>query len=175
MIEGQLRLRNLQGVPRLFVSAFLVALTVGYLHGIYLVDFTTHTSAKGTYYNFRGNESVPVEEATEIKFPKSFAEMLDIIHTHIISFALIFFSVGGVFLFSSAAERLKALLLVEPFAGTLVVFAGMWGVRYAPPELAHAFGWLMLIAGIITFLCFGAMVGLCLWEMWAGCTPDSVA
>ncbi len=161
-----LRLRDLRGTPRLFVTSFLVVMAVGYLHGVYFVDFTTHSSLKGTATNFRGNEDLPIEQAAELKYAKTLPEMLNILHTHITSFALIFFAVGGIFLFSSTRDRLKVLLAVEPFVATLVLFGGMWGVRYAPEGLAGLFAGLMLLAGVTTLLCFLAMVSISLWEMW---------
>lgn len=169
MSDSGIRLRDLRGSPRLFLSAFLVVMSAGYFHGLYFVDFTTHSSAEGTVIQFRGNEDLPFESGGEIKYAKTLPEMLNIIHSHLISFALIFFGVGGVFLFSTVKDRLKAILALEPFVATLVLFGGMWGVRYAPEGLwSTAIAWTMLLAGVVTAICFTVMVSVSLWEMWRG-------
>ncbi len=159
-------LRELRGAARLFVTAFLVTVTIGYLTGIYFVAFTTHGTPAGTVHQFRGNEEEPLEEIEEIKYEKGSLEMLNIIHTHVTSFALIFFAVGGVFLFSSAPPGLKAALAVEPFAATLLLFGGMAGMRYLGEGMALPLALVMMLAGLSTFVCVIAMTSMALWEMW---------
>ncbi|RMG69096.1 MAG: hypothetical protein D6715_00620 [Calditrichaeota bacterium] len=168
MSAGLPTLSQIRGVPRLFLSAFLITLTCGYLSGIYFVHLTTGNSPAGISQQFRGNESLPLEQVKEIKYPKSTREMLNIVHSHVTSFALIFFAVGAIFLLSSLPDGMKKFLLVEPFVATLLLFGGMVGVRYLPAGWALPLGILMMVAGITTFLVLLAMVGICLYEMWAG-------
>lgn len=166
------RLGIVNGVVRWFLTAFLVTITAGYATGIYFVSFTTHSSVTGTVHQFRGNEDVPLDEAREIKYAKDTLEMLNVIHAHVTSFALIYLAVGGIFLFSSYRPALKGLLAVEPFAATLILFGGMAALRYLGSGAAGAFAGLMMVAGLSTFGCFLAMVVLSLWEMWRPSRQD---
>lgn len=160
------RIGALRGVHRWFVTAFVVVLTAGYLCGIYFVAYTTHGTPTGTVHQFRGNEEVPIEEAQEIKYEKSDLEMLNIIHSHTTSFSLIFFALGGLFLFTAYPERLKAVLSVEPFVATVLLFGGMAGIRYLPETWALPAGIVMMVAGLSTFAAVVAMAVLLLWELW---------
>lgn len=168
MNEPTFLLTQLRGIERSFVTAFLITLTVGYLTGIYFVDFSTGSTPTGIVQQLRGNEDQPIEGLTEIKYPKSPREMLTIIHTHVVSFGLIFFGVGGVFLFSGVRRKLKYILIVEPFVATLVLFGSMALVRYLPPGWIYPFSLLMMLAGLTTFVALILMVGISLYEMWAG-------
>jgi len=160
------RLVDADGSFRLFLTAFLVTISFGYGTGIYFVSHTTHVSATGTVEQFRGNEEALTGTEAEIKFEKSTLEMLNVIHAHVTTFSLIYLAVGGVFLFSSFSRRLRSILTVEPFVATIILFGGMVGVRYLDGSLATGMAWVMMVAGGSTFLAFGAMVSLSLWEMW---------
>ena len=74
------------------VTAFLLVLSIGYFTGIRFVDHTTAQTPVGIQENYLGNESD--EDATEMKFKKTKQEMLNIVHTHILSMALIFLLTG---------------------------------------------------------------------------------
>ncbi|HET6567642.1 MAG TPA: hypothetical protein VFG50_06735 [Rhodothermales bacterium] len=160
------RLGAVDGVVRWFLTAFLVTITAGYATGVYFVSVTTHGSVVGTVHEFRGNEEVPLEEAREIKYAKDTMEMLNVIHAHVTSFALIYLAVGAIFLCSSYPPGLKGILAVEPFAATLILFGGMAALRYLGSTAAGAFAGIMMLAGFSTFGCFLIMVALSLWEMW---------
>ena len=71
------------------VSIFLVVLSIGYFSGLAFVNNTTTSTSQGIVENYNGNEDN--EDAEEMKFKKSDHEMLNIIHTHILSMSLIFF------------------------------------------------------------------------------------
>ncbi len=160
------RLDRMPGPWRVLLTAFLITMTAGYLTGLYFVAFTTQGSPQGVAEQFRGNEGAPAEEVAEIKYEKSLVEMLSIIHTHVTSFALIFLSIGGIFLLGRARPRTKAVLAAEPFVATLVLFGGMAALRWLGPAWAKPMAFVMMAAGFSTFVCLIAMVGASLWEMW---------
>lgn len=159
-------LNVLPSTVRWFLTAFLATITFGYVAGVYFVSHTTDFSAEGTVQQFRGNEDVPISEVEEIKYGKDTLEMMNVIHTHVTSFALIYLAVGGIFLFGSFDPRLKAFLALEPFVATLLLFGSMTGLRFFGDETSEAFAWLMLVAGLTTTLCFLAMVGLSVFDIW---------
>jgi len=167
MIDRTFRLATVDSGVRLFLTAFLITITLGYAAGLYFVAHTTDMTPGGAVEEFRGNEELPVSQIDEIKFAKDTLEMMNIIHTHVTSFALIYLAVGGIFLFSRFRRTLKIALAVEPFAATVLLFGGMAGLRYFDSAVADVFAWLMMVTGTITALCFVSMVGLSLFDLWA--------
>ena len=78
---------------KLLIGAFLIVLSVGYFTGFRFVNETTENTPTGIQENYLGNEDDL--EAEVMKFKKPKREMLTIIHTHILSMAVIFFILGG--------------------------------------------------------------------------------
>lgn len=106
------------------VSVFLIVLSIGYFSGLAFVNNTTDTSNTGIIENYNGNEDN--EDATEMKFKKSDHEMLNIIHTHILSMAIIFFILGVLTFGTSISPTLKSILMIEPLISVLVTFGGIY-------------------------------------------------
>src|SRR3989454_5459079 len=115
---------------------------VGYPTSLVYVWHTTRLTPPGIEARYRGTD--PESSAAAMQFPKSFAEMLTITHTHLLSMAVIFVLTGiGVALCGSLPDRWRRFLVAEPFGTLLVSFAAMWLVRFAPPP----FAWLLEAAG----------------------------
>ncbi|GER60918.1 hypothetical protein [Patiriisocius marinus] len=109
---------------KLFITAFVVVLTVGYVTGLTFVSQTDSDSPNGIEENYLGNEEV--EDAQVMKFEKGAREMLTIIHTHILSMSFIFFLLGSLVAMTSLPRKLKSFLMVEPFVSILLTFGGIW-------------------------------------------------
>ena len=62
---------------------------VGYTTGLLFIHHTTGMTPPGVSAQYRGSDSTVVVEAA-MKFPKSYAEMLNLTHTHLLSMAAIF-------------------------------------------------------------------------------------
>ena len=79
-----------------------------------------------------------------MEFPKSYAEMLTITHTHLLSMAAIFvFSGLALALCERPAERAGGgCSIVEPFVALLVSFSAMWLMRYVDAR----FSWLLALS-----------------------------
>ena len=107
------KLRDLPQYVRISILAFLITLSFGYYTGLLFVEDTTQFSSEGIDLNYNGNEIIysedesledeeiifnEFEETVElnepIKFKKSEKEIITIIHTHVLSFSLIFFALG---------------------------------------------------------------------------------
>jgi hypothetical protein len=155
------KLRDADTTLRLFLSTFLLVLTLGYGIGLFFVEHSTSFSSRGIQEQFIGNGDV--DGATEIKYEKSVHEMYVFIHNHVLSLALVFFTVGVIFYFSSiVSERLKRFLLVEPLAAVGTTFGGIVLTRFVSP----LYSWLVLASGLSLFVCYFAMVVLIAKELW---------
>ena len=97
------RLRDADVILRLFLTAFLVLLTSGYVIGLLFVDHTTGGTPRGIAEEFRGTPETA--QVNELKYAKSADELYIFLHNHVLSLSLIFFAVGGVFYFSSAVSH----------------------------------------------------------------------
>src|SRR5437867_1311973 len=111
---------------------------VGYTTSLIFVWHTTRLVPPGVAARYRGVDPEATQAA--MQFPKSFAEMLTITHTHLLSMAVIFVLTGlGVALCERVSERWKRWLIAEPFVALLVSFSAMWLMRYVDPR----FSWLL--------------------------------
>jgi len=122
---------------------------VGYTTSLLFVHHTTGMTTAGVAARYRGSDSTLAEAA--MQFPKSYAEMLTITHTHLLSMAAIFvFSGVALALSERPSERWRRFLVVEPFAALLVSFSAMWLMRYVDAR----FSWLLALSSGIMALTF---------------------
>lgn len=120
-------LNNIQNFPghvKKFIFFFLLALTFGYVTGFSFIYNTTHLNPQGLEENYNGNEDN--DEAETMLFKKSEREILSLIHSHVISFALIFLATGVLLLSVPMNDQLKQFMLIEPFVSTILTFGGIW-------------------------------------------------
>lgn len=159
--EQKWRLRDADRTLRLFLTTFLLLLSIGYTIGLLFVDHSTSGTTTGISEQFRGTPEDA--EVVELKYAKSVNEMYIFLHNHILSLALVFFAVGSIFYFSSSTtERWKSFLLVEPFVAVGTTFGGIWMMRF----VSEHFSWLVMFSGISMVCCYIAMVTLILKELW---------
>jgi hypothetical protein len=137
---------------------------VGYTTSLVFVWRTTRLGPPGIEARYRGTNPEASAEGA-MQFPKSFAEMLTITHTHLLSMAVIFALTGlGVALCARLSERWKRLLIAEPFAALLVSFSAMWLMRYAEPR----FSWLLEASSTLLAITFYLQSYLILRELGGG-------
>lgn len=123
---------------------------VGYTTSLAYVWQTTRMVPAGIATHYRG-EAPETSQAAAMQFPKSFAEMLTITHTHLLSMAVIFVLTGlGVALCSSLSQRWRRILAAEPLVALLVSFSAMWLMRYADPR----FAWLLEASSAVMAVTF---------------------
>jgi hypothetical protein len=123
---------------------------VGYTTSLLYVHHTTGMTPPGVSEQYRGSDSTAVTEAA-MKFPKSYPEMLNITHTHLLGMLVIFVLSGAALaLCERPSERWRRLLIVEPFAALLTSFSAMWLMRYVDP----AFSWLLTLSSGLMALTF---------------------
>ena len=107
-----------------FLLAFLLALSFGYFFGFKFIVRTTSLTPIGVEENYNGNEED--ENAEVMKFKKAENELITTIHTHVLSFSLIFFATGCILLSVPLPSGIKKILLIEPFVSIVVTFGGIW-------------------------------------------------
>lgn len=143
---------------RLFISIFVIILSIGYFTGLLFVKETESTTPAGIEENYLGNEDD--EQAEVMKFKKGEREMLTIIHTHVLSMSFIFFLLGGLVWISKAPKKLKLFLTIEPFCSIILTFGGiylMWaGIGW--------FRYVVVFSGILTTICYVGSASLVLWQ-----------
>ncbi|MEO8088960.1 MAG: hypothetical protein ABI703_01535 [Gemmatimonadales bacterium] len=139
---------------------------VGYTTALIFVHHTTGLTPAGAALHYRGSDANAAEDA--MQFAKSFAEMLNITHTHLLSMAAIFVFSGLAFaLCSRPAERWRRILVIEPFVALLVSFSAMWLMRYVDPR----FSWLLAASSGLMAITFYLQSFFILLEL----TPRSPA
>jgi hypothetical protein len=122
---------------------------VGYTTSLLFVHHTTGMTPGGVAARYRGADDTATD--TAMQFPKSFAEMLTITHTHLLSMAVIFLISGlALALCTRPGERWRRLLIAEPFVALLVSFSAMWLMRYVDPR----FSWLLALSSGIMAVTF---------------------
>lgn len=155
--------RTVPPVFRLLARWVTIVQLVGYTTSLVFVWYTTRLVPPGVAARYRGTNPDAVSGA--MQFPKSFAEMLTITHTHLLSMAMIFVITGvGVALCERVGERWRRLLVAEPFAALLVSFSAMWLMRYVDP----GFSWLLEASSTALAVTFYVQSYLILRELVRG-------
>ena len=133
---------------------------VGYTTSLVFVWHTTRLVPPGVAARYGGADTLVSQGA--MQFPKSFAEMLTITHTHLLSMAVIFLLTGlGVALCERPSERWKRWLIAEPFVALLVSFSAMWLMRYVDAR----FSWLLEASSAVLAVTFYVQSYLILREL----------
>ena len=167
MSLNDITLRSLPPQIKRLTRWLLIVLAVGYTHGMVFVYVTTGVSPKGIEDRYRGNQAQVQQQADgapviEMKFEKSLSEILNIIHTHTISMAMLFAFTSLIFALTSTVRGgLKRFLLVEPFIAILTSFGSMWLMWKVHP----AFSWLLMLSSGSMAVVFYVTVALSLREL----------
>jgi len=155
------RLRDADTTLRLFLTAFLVVLSIGYAIGLFFVEHATSISSQGVQEQFLGSDNTGMLE--DMRYAKSAHEMYVFLHNHVLSLSLVFFALGCVFYFSSIVSGgVKTFLMVEPFVAVATTFGGIALIRFVSP----LFSWLVFVSGVSLFVCYCVMGYLILRELW---------
>ena len=152
-----------RGIPaplRTLARWVTIVQVVGYTTSLVFVWHTTRLVPPGVATRYRGADPEATQAA--MQFPKSFAEMLTITHTHLLSMAVIFLLTGfGVALCARLSERWKRWLIAEPFVALLVSFSAMWLMRYVDAR----FAWLLEASSAVLAVTFYLQSYLILREL----------
>jgi len=154
--SANITLENVTGLWRNLLIAFVITLSFGYATGMYYLTLTSGTQTQTIEENYLGNEAD--ESAEVMKFKKSEKEVISIIHSHVISFSLIFLSIGSLLLLTSYPTPLKSILVIEPFISIILTFGGIWLLWKGVAWMKYV----IIISGTLMNLAYGFMVTLVL-------------
>ncbi len=144
---------------KVFIGLFLITLSFGFFTGFSFLHITTSLTPNGIEKHLIGNEDD--EDTEEMIFKKSEREILNIIHTHVLSFSLIFLALSSILIATSVNQRLKTFLSIEPFVSILLTFGGIWilwkGILW--------FKYVIMLSGILLTTSFILIVCLILWQL----------
>jgi hypothetical protein len=146
-----IRLRSLPPHLRLPIVAFVFVGLVGYAAGLAFVSYNTGMRPGGISDHYHGNEQ-------ELKFGKSAAEMLNIVHSHLLGMGVLFFAVAVLYAVSDASARWKTFWATETILSLLSTFGSLWllaiGQRWAvwiiyPSSILMVIGYLLMSIVVI--------------------------
>ena len=118
------QIQSLSQEIKLLITVFIIVLSIGFYTGLLFVNETSSATPNGIQENYIGNEND--DDAETMKFKKSEREMLSIVHSHILSMAMIFFFVGLLVSITSLKRSFKIFLMLEPFFSVLLTFGGIY-------------------------------------------------
>ena len=128
---------------KLLIIVFTCTLSIGFYSGISFVKDTSGTNPSGVEQRYLGNENDV--DATKMQFKKTKAEVITLVHNHVLSLSVIFFLLAVILATTSINKKLKIFLMIEPFVSILLTFGGiylMWsGVVW--------FKYVVVISGIL--------------------------
>jgi len=159
-----IKLYQLEKSLKIFLSVFVIVLSLGVLTGLTYLSQTTSYSTEKAIERFNGSQINAEEEIMDIpeSYPKPISEMLMTTHNHIIGFALIFFATGLIFYFNSVIYGFwKLFLMIEPLVSTIVTFGSIWGMRYISVDFVY----LAAFSSSLIYLSFFTMTGIIFYEL----------
>jgi len=153
-----------KNLKALYIS-FLIVLSIGVAMGIAYIYLTTSMTINGTETRYAG-DNLPQDFDPDIdvleNHPKSTLELVSHAHSHIISFAFIFFLTALVFEKNSIINgKWKRILMIEAFISIILTFGGFFLIRF----IDRSFSYLVITSSFTMYLSFYIMVGICLYEL----------
>lgn len=148
---------------KIFLSIFLIVLSVGVSFGLVFLYHTTSYDKDIT-----SERLIDTKEFVEEDFgineskAKSTGEILMTTHNHILGFAFIFFLTGGIFYFNSLVSNFwKTILISEPLVSTVVSFGSLWLVRFWGSDWIY----LTILSAILMYTSFFLMVAISIFDL----------
>ena len=153
------RLRVLPACWRGPIMAFVLVAVAGYAVGLVFVGYNTQMRPEGIVLHYDGNEE-------SMHFGKSPAEMLEIVHNHLLGMGVLFFALACLLNGTDWRGRAKAFWATETLLSLFTTFGGLWlvasGQRWAL--------WIVYPSSILMALGFCLMAGAVMWNCL---TPDN--
>lgn len=138
---------------RLLVAAFIFVSVAGYAAGLAFMAYNTSGQPQGIVDHYAGNEE-------ELQFGKSGAEMLEIVHTHLLGMGLLFLATGVLFAFTDFPRRFQGVVMVDTMLSLLTTFGSLWLISLG----WSAALWILGPSSIMMVAGFGLMAAVIIWN-----------
>tara|TARA_S200000501_G_C20849642_1_gene755158 strand:+ start:932 stop:1420 length:489 start_codon:yes stop_codon:yes gene_type:complete len=159
-MNEKILLYNLPKDLKYILTAFLVCMSLGIATGLIYVYITTNMNTDGITERFNGSEII--ENEIPENFPKPIENMILTTHDHLLTFSLISLSLILIFYCSSTIKgKLKRIIMIEPFIGTIIMFSSMWLMRY----VSSNFSYIVVLSSLITYSIWYLMIIISLYEL----------
>jgi|APCry1669189101_1035198.scaffolds.fasta_scaffold95966_1 hypothetical protein len=154
-IFAELGLNKIPFYGKVFLTMFLLSIGCGYLLAVTNVLLNVGMSYNAIVDHYRGNEAnmIPIPE---------FKELITHAHTHVLAMTMMFFTLGFVFMLTSANPLLKIVVPALSFFSILMDISSMFLVRFVLPQFAIT----ILLAGMLIGVCALIEIVIPLYEMW---------
>ena len=148
---------------KIFLSIFLIVLTVGVSLGlVFLFNITSFSSKNVTERLIENENNIEEDFGIDESSAKSTGELLMTTHNHILGFSFIFFFIGIIFYLNSIITGFwKMFLIIEPLISTLVSFGSLWMIRF----YGEGFIGLTIVSSVLIYTSFYVMVIISLFEL----------
>ena len=147
-----IRLSALKIHFKIFISVFLFVLSVGYISGLDLLNFTTNFSVEGIERNILGELENKDQDIIYFKMPKG--QLNTIIHSHLIGLSIVFLILSILVNMTNCNFLFKKIFMIEPMICLITTFGGMWLLWHEINFMKYV----IMISGIIMHLSFVVMV-----------------
>ncbi len=155
---GQIRLNKIPEVAKLFLTAFILVMGIGYLCAVLNVGSTCGTSYSAIADHYAGSLEDPIGYP-----PMDLPTLASTSHTHFLGMGFLFFSLGMIFLFTNTLPAwLKKTVLIDSFIAIFIAVSSFWLIRYVARETAF----LMILSGMLLGISCAFEVFVPLYEMW---------
>jgi len=146
---------------RILITCFYVVMMLAVGVGMINYRVRTRLTPSGTEAYYRGNENAS-GEVSEILFPKSVRELLDVTHPHLFEEGIILFVLCHLFGLTKIRERRKRVVYLGAFSVFLIDTGMPWLTRFVSPAFAPVHVATTAILGAMYLL----LVVVPLREMW---------
>ena len=146
---------------RVLITCFYVVMALSVAVGIVNYKVRTGLSPRGTAEWYLGNEDAE-GEVSQLLFPKSVRELLDVTHPHLFEEGLIVFVLCHLFGLTKVREKRKRVVFILSFSAVLLETGMPWLTRFVSPALAP----FHLLSTALLASMFLILMVRPLYEMW---------
>lgn len=145
---------------RVLLTLFSLMIVVATAISILAYQIRTGLTVQGTTAWYRGNENVT--GATEMLFPRTLREMLDVTHPHAFEQSFLFFVLAHIFALTAASDRTKVAVYITAFGTVAIDLAIPYLIRFGSP----AFSPVQPVNAFVMTAVLLVLIAVPLYEMW---------
>lgn len=154
---------------RVLLTLFNVMMVLSTAVGMLMWRVRTGLTPAGAAAYYRGNEGTAAA-GQEMRFERSFAELLDVTHAHAFSQSFLLFVLCHIFALTKASDRTKILVYCLAFGTTAVDLGVPYLVRYVSP----AWSPLQVVNSGLMTLVLLVLLAVPTYELWVYREPEIV-